>query len=85
MTVFLFILGYFAVGFIFFFLTLLAEKIFNFGLFTAIERGKEVKSASLGVFIIIMWFLIMPILILLGFGAFLHWFCGLFVKEEVQA
>ena len=78
----IFVSGYLAAGFGFFFLTLIVDRIFKFDLFVTEPDGEKVKWPTPGVFIVLIWPVVMPLLALAGLAVFIYWFCGLFIKEK---
>jgi len=81
--VFLVLLGYLAVGFIIFLITLGINKLFNSSLFTDYVNGKIVKDSSMGLFIVIAWPLLAPILVFVGICNFIHRVCDMAISKTM--
>jgi len=73
--------GYVGVGIIFYFLTRLIDRIFKFDLFVTKNKGYKDKN-SMGLFIVALWPIIIPFLLLAGIVTFIDWFFNLFFKDR---
>jgi hypothetical protein len=73
--------GYVSIGIILYFLTLLIDRIFKFNLFITKNKGYEDKN-SLGLFIVSLWPIMIPFLVLAGIVTFVDWFFSLFFKDR---
>jgi hypothetical protein len=75
------IFGYFGIGFLFFLITLFINKVCKFNLFLIDWRGENIPCGTLGLFIVLAWPVLVPILAIAGIACFIFRVCDFLVKK----